>query len=707
MTVTPEGPPARGALGALFAPHSVAVVGATETRGFGARVLTNLMRHRFPGPIYPVNPNRQQVRGLACHPSVTAIAEPVDLAVIAIPSADVPAALADAAQAGVRLAIVLSAAADAAESAALNQAITRLRERGGMRVLGPNCLGFLGVASRTAAAATAALEVPELLGGSLALISESGSTGFAAVFRRAHENGVGLGHVVSVGNQADLDTAAVLEWLVDDPGTAAISILTEGLRDPARFRRAARRAAELGKPVVVLKVGRSAAGQRSAATHTGAIAGSDAVYDAVFEADGVLRVHDVDDLWEVPAALLAGLLPRGRRVAVCTGSGGVNGIASDLLAGTGFRLDELGADTLAALAAVSPAIVGSNPVDLTGSTAGGAGELDVLARAVGVLRADPALDAIITAISASNSSLESWTALAPRISGPGAPCMLLAYGSLQRGGRLGELLEHGVVVARSAARCVQVLDYACRYVQLRAERSGPPEAAGTAETPAGPAARLDLDAAPPGLLSPAQAGQLLRAYGIAVPAQRLASDAAQAMAAAEAIGYPVAMKQWDPALLHKTEADAVRLGLRDAAMVLAAFEQLDAQRPGTPVLVQEMVTGTEFVLGIRLDPELGPAVLIGAGGVLVELLNDHVLLAPPLDRARLHGRLARLRTAPLFAGYRGRPPLDAQALIEAALGIAALAQDLGPLVAGLEINPLMLRASGEGAVAVDARIVLR
>ncbi len=709
----PEGSvPDRIPLARIVGPRSVAVVGASEDVGkFGGRVIHYLIKHGFPGRLVPINPNRPAIRGLPAFPSLAALPEPVDVAILAVPVAHLEAQITEAAAAGVGACIVITAklAESGPEGAALQERVVRIARGAGMRLVGPNCLGIFNPVDRAMLSSSLALEGEGFAPGGIGVISQSGAL-MGTLVSLAHDHGARFSRCISVGNQADLELCDFLDYLIADEATRVIALYIEGLRSPERFRAQLRQARAAGKPVLIVKAGRSEAGVQAARSHTASLAGSYEAFAAVCREVGAVLLDD----W-VPMVLAADALDRlprlkapGRGVAVLASSGGSTAILVDQLPDAGLRLATLSEATKAVLAEWLPPTHLHLPVD-TGNFREGTSAAGINA-VVRAFAADPDIGSIVVPMTTS-PRMAANAALMPPLAREGDIPLLYVMGA----GAVGD-------EARAAMRAADFPYYDRASDALAVLRALEAEAEGRAragvpppERPAGAGPAIPEGLPDEGMLTEAEAKRLLAAYGIPTTRERLATDAEAAVRAAEAIGYPVVLKGVSRAVVHKSDLGLVRLGLADAAAVRAAFAEvaaaLDRAAPGgmEGCLVQEMAQGgaAELILGARHDPDFGPMVLVGLGGVLVELLRDVQIAPAPVSLADAEAMLRRLRLWPVLTGVRGRPPADVAAAAEALVRLSWLAADLGPRLAELDVNPLILRGAGQGSIAVDARAVLR
>lgn len=690
------------ALPELFSPRSIAVVGAsTDPRGYGGAVVRNLVRHGFAGRVFPVNPKYDEVDGLPCFPSVDAIPDSVDLAVLLIPQRVINDVLTQCAAKGVSLAVVVTAGygeAGPSGRAAQDELVRHARTLG-IRLIGPNCLGFLNVTDNVAAAATWVLDVPELRKGGVSLVCHSGGLTFASTLMRGMDRGCGFRYVFNTGNEADLGVAELLEVLVTDPGTTAIGLQVETIRDPAAFRAAAAAAADVGKPVVVLKVGESEPGQRAAASHTGAVAGDAAVHRAVFAADGIVRAEDIDDLWALPAFLSAMPRATGRRVTVVTSTGGTNGLIADQLYRAGLELPGISPSLSARLREFLPeAALVSNPMDLSGVV--GLEGTQSFRRVLECLDEDDETDLVLLALVPVHRDFDHemrpMVELLQRMRKPVA--ILGTGGSVSQDG-MRALTEGGVVVFDEPRQAADALRALVDYSTFLSDRR-----------PAGPSDSDVRDEAPLTLAPGASQAEALNAFaqfGLTVPAA-LTVHAESDLAEAEAIvGFPMAVKIDQPGLLHKSDADGVILGVGDPSALVDAFRSLRRRFGESPVLLQRMApSGLEMFVGFKVDPHFGPVVVVGVGGIFVEIVKDVQLIPLPANAVDIERALRRLQAWPLLDGARGSAHRDVPALVQAIEGLAAMAPALARAgVESVDLNPVIVYQRGKGACVVDAKAV--
>ncbi|MEN0074527.1 MAG: acetate--CoA ligase family protein [Paracraurococcus sp.] len=697
-------PPSRLPIAHIVNPRSVAVIGASEDVGkFGGRVIHYLIRHGFPGRLLPINPARPAIRGLPAYPGIAAAPGPVDVAILAVPAAALLREIEACAAAGVGACIVITGKlADAGpEGAALEARVREAAAAAGMRLVGPNCLGIFNVTDRAMLSSSLALEVDRVKPGGIGMVSQSGAL-MGALVSLGHRHGAGFSRCISVGNQADLELCDFLDYLIEDPATRVITLYIEGLKDPARLAPLLRRARAAGKPVLCVKAGRSEAGAQAARSHTASLAGSHAAYaahcreaGAVLLDDPAIMVLAADMLDRQPP------LPRpGMGVAVVASSGGSTVTTTDMLAGFGLRTARMGVATRAEMARWMPESHVHLPLD-TGSFHDNTSEA-ALAGCLRAFMADPDIGAVLVPMTTQPAMAKRAALLPPLAREGGRPLLYVMMA-----GEVGDAAR-AAMQAANFPYCDHVAQALAVLQALEAEAEGRDRHA--LPPPRRPPGAGPLEGLlPEGVLTEAETKRLVAAYGLPVTREALVATEAEAVAAAETIGFPVVLKGVSRAVVHKSDLGLVRLGLGDAASVREAFAALQAA-PVTleGVLVQEMARGeAELILGARYEPGLGPLVLVGTGGVLVEVLRDVQLAPAPLRPGDAEALLRRLALWPVLEGVRGRPPLDVAAAVEALVRLSWLAADLGPRLVELDLNPLLLRAEGQGCIAVDARATVR
>ncbi len=698
------------ALRPFFRPRGVALVGASrDPSKLGHAAAANLVHCGYRGAVHLVNPHGGRLFGRPVYPHLAAVPDPVDLAVLIVPAAAVPDTLRDCAARGIRAAVVLSGGFREVgpEGEALEEECRRLARVLGIRLLGPNCVGLIDTHLPLD---ITFLSPPGPMPGEVAFISQSGAI-CAAVTDWASGQGFGLSLLVSLGNQADLTESDLLGPVAEDPHTRVLTLYLEGVEQGRRFVEEAAAVARR-KPIVALKVGRSTGGRRAAASHTGALVGEDAVYDAAFRRAGVIRAQTSEELFDWSRALAWCPLPAGPAVAVLTNAGGPGVIAADALERSGLRMAELHEGTQAALRQLLPPVASvRNPVDMLASASPHqyAGSLRLLLADPGVHSvlvilpppprepAEVVVEAIIPVIRA---------AAKPVVVALMGETLVRAAGERLRGARVPEY--------RSPERAAAALAVLWRRAEMLARASSAPVR--HPDVGPGEVRRLLAGVSPvPGeALPPEHAARVLAAYGIPHVPANLASSAEEAVEAARRTGFPVALKVASPQIVHKSEAGGVLLDLPDADAVAAGFARIVASaRLAAPraqvlgVYVQRMLPpGQEVVVGAVRDPHFGPLVMFGSGGVEVEELGDVAFALAPLTEEDADYLLEATWAGRRLRGYRHLPPADRAAVRDVLLRLAQLADEV-PEIAEVEINPLRVFPAGQGAVAVDTRVRLR
>jgi acetate---CoA ligase (ADP-forming) len=677
----------------FFEPKSVAVIGASRRWGsIGGELFRNILEGDFAGAAYPVNRDGEPVSGVRGFRSVEEIPDGVDLAVFCLPASAVLAAAEQALRKGVGALVVISAgfAEVGREGAERQERLLELVRAHGARMIGPNCLG-VAAAGPSLNATFAARSAPS---GNIGFSSQSGALGLA-LLEAAEARGLGLSAFVSIGNKADVSSNDLLEWWEDDPTTAVVLLYVESFGNPRRFGRLARRVARR-KPILALKSGTTATGQRAASSHTAALAGSEAAVDALFRQAGVIRAASLEELVDVATLLSSQPEPRGRRVAVLTNAGGLGILCADACEAAGLELPQLSAETDEALTALlSPEASVANPVDMLGGATAA-----TYAEALPLLLADPQVDAAIVlfvpTVTATAEEVAEAVARAGAESDADKPVLAVV---MEASGIPSALRKAGGAVAafaypESAARTLGRA--AARAEWLRRPHGTVPALEGIDRKEGESIVEQALASGDDTWLGPAAARGLLEAYGIALVEERLAASAAEAAEAAGELGFPVVAKSGVPGA-HKTETGGVALDLADTEAVRAA-----AERIGGPVLVQPMVRdGAELLAGLVQDPVFGPLVAFGPGGVFAELIGEASFRIAPLTDVDAEALVTGGKAGRLVRGFRGAPAADAGALADLVLRLARLGEDL-PAVAELDLNPVLARP--DGYVAVDARV---
>jgi len=691
----------------MLHPRSIAVVGATPKGGYGGRLLTAVLRSRERVRVYPVNPNYEEVSGVRSYPSVASLPEAPDLVGIVVPHSKVLGVLRECRDRQAGSAVIISAgfAERGTEAGAQMQIdLARFARESGVRIAGPNCLGLANV--RDDIWATASSRTLGGLDGHIGLVCQSGATAFGPFLLRAVDSGIGLSYIISTGNETDLDFADFARYLVDDPGTRVIAGFVEGFKDVRKVIAVARLAAERGKPIVLIKIGRSASGSQAARSHTAALTGADELYEALFRQYGIIRVKDYDELLETAQLLARSRKPKKAGVAVVSHSGGISSLTADMLGVSGLSLPPLtdrARDGINAILKESG--WAANPSDVTGFA-----RREEFTPIMNYMIEEPEVGTLVIASAGAGTQVEQVVALRDRTDKNVA---FFWTASRYDDKALPALKAANVPLFYSPETLARSLKNLIGYHAWREAR--PAETALPARTRAQDAVRERLAASAHATLSEKESKDAIAAWDIPVTSQVLAATADDAVAAAESIGYPVALKVDSPDIPHKTEAGVVRLSLLDAASVRAAYEEIVANaRRNVPdarlagVLVQEMVDGgVEVIVGVKRDPQMGPMLLFGTGGVMVEVYNDVALRHCPIARTEALRMIDEVKGARLLKGYRGKPACDIDALAGVLVRVSHMAVHLDGVLAELDINPLMVLPQGRGVKAADALLVTR
>lgn len=709
-------------ISALLAPRSIAIIGASPDASIiRGKVQKMLQLRDYAGKIYPVSRRHAEVQGLTAYASIANLPEAADLAVIAIPAQDVPGALEECGAAGIRAAYIISsgfAEEGAGSGADLQAKLLEVAKRYDMAICGPNGEGFFNRPDNVVATfspAFAKLEQPLApetdLGRAISIASQSGGIGFS-YFHRGRPRQLRFNHIVSTGNEATLGSFDFVEWFIEHGDADVIMLYLEAIRDADTMRRVASLAADRGKPIVLAKMGRTDVGARAAASHTAALAGSDTAYDAVFRRYGITRAYDMDQQNAIAAAFAFCKLPKGKRVAVLAGSGGSGVWMADTLAVHGLEVPPFDDETRAAIDRLIPSYGSSgNPVDLTAQAVHQVGYAHVLE----ILQRSPSIDAVVVVGSlAYTTILEKDAAEFRRVIREGEKPTVFCTFTLASPEAFEIAAKAGMPVYTSMPDCAVALRALAEYSEFherwKAEKELPERMAQTAEQRSGIVERLNAEGK---IVGEHDAKNILKLYGIDCPDETVAGDADSAAVAAAAIGYPVALKLHARGLAHKTDVGGIALGLRDPGAVKQAFnamiERVKSQKPDLAVegvIVQPMAKkGVEMVIGITRDAVFGPMLMVGLGGIHIEVLKDVAFAPAPITRADAERLLKRLNGYKLLEGVRGAAPADVGALVELVVALSNFAADFAVEVAEVELNPVIVHAHGDGVTIVDALIV--
>jgi acyl-CoA synthetase (NDP forming) len=707
----------------FFHPRSIAMIGASEDPAtLRGRIVEYLLQRKYAGKLYLISANRESIRGRATYTSIRDVPDPIDLVLVAVRADLAEPVLRDCAEVGARFAVCFSSgfAEEGEHGVRMQESLSALARDSGLRICGPNTAGFFNVRNmipatftRSVDARRPAADLGRLESGTVGIVAQSGGLAFAQQHRCAAQHGLGFSQIISTGNEADLESLDFVESMLEDPETRVVLLLIESLKHPARLERVARRAAEFGKPIVVVKFGRTVAGSRAAISHAARLSGSDSGYEAAFRRFGLIRVDDEDDMADLAAAFSRCPLPQGNRVGIVTTSGGAGVWMADACELAGLSVPKFDNATQQALAAHVPSFGSTNnPVDITAQASlnpvkGGADAVGPLIGTLSTLDESDAVDAIILVANLSDGAVleRERDGLAALVRGLRKPLLLYTH-ALPSPGSLELLWGLGLSCFGSTRRTARALRGLLDYATF--QRSA--QAAYLA-----PLVPVSFPTVAPKLsrLTEYDAKAVLREYGIRTPREGLARTAEEAVAIGNEFGGPVALKIQSPDIPHKTEIGGVVLNLGDPDAVRCAYAELiERARRGASqaridgVLVQEMVEeGTEMALGVVRDPDFGPLLVVSLGGIHIEVLNDAAIDLLPVNRATALCMLKRLRGAAILDGVRGKAPRDLDALAELMERVSAMVVCLGDRITEVDLNPIIVHEKGRGLAIVDAMIV--
>lgn len=689
-------------------PRAVAIIGASRTPGkLGHSVLQNVIQHGFRGAIYPVNPTTRKLQGYTCYPSVLAAPGPIDLAIILIPSKCVAEALVECGEKGIRGVLIISAGfrEEGHEGRRREHELMTIARHYGMRLVGPNSLGLID----TVASLNASFAVGMPRRGTIAFMSQSGAL-CTSILDMALSEQVGFSRFISLGNKADVDEITLLQAWKDDPHTRVVMAYLEGIEEGSDFIRIARQVSR-DKPIIAIKSGSTSAGSRAVSSHTGTLAGSEIAYEAAFRQSGVLRAHSVQDLFDYSIAFARQPLPQGDGIAIITNAGGPGIMAADACEGAGLHLASLEYESSSYLRdALPPAVSVLNPVDLLGDALADRYEL-----ALGTVLAEPSVGGVIVIVTPQAMTEIDKTAriigTQSRTGGKPILACFMGAGTVASGIRI--LNSFQVPNYPVPERAVAAMAAMMRY---RRWRELPPVEPEWFEVDGDRVRGLIEGVRAEGRLSvgEVEAREIMEAYGIATPRALLARDGAEAVQAAEAIGFPVAVKIASPDILHKTDVGGVRLHVTSPDAVREAFDLMihraGRYMPGTDIwgcLVQEMVVGGQEVqCCMSHDPHFGPVISFGLGGAYAGALTDLASRVAPLDRRTAAEMMAEVQGYDLLRGVRGERQADLDALLDVLLRLSQLVEDF-PEIVEFDLNPLVVFKEGQGVSGIDMRLVLQ
>ncbi len=672
----------------LLRAKSVAIVGASQKGAWPLGIYRNLKGAKFPGGVYLINPNYQELYGDKCYPNLAALPEVPDELLVLIPTRAVLGVLEEAARLGTRSATIYTAGfgeGDDPKGQERAQAMRELCAKTGMVLCGPNCMGSYSVGEGLWTFPTA---TPLLKKGPVGLIFQSGGS-LGNWIKGATERGIGFSYAVSSGNEVSLDLVDYLSFLVDDPETKVITLMVEGIRRPNEFMAVAERALGKSKPILVVKLGRSEMGKRQAISHTGSLAGADEVFDAVCHRLGLIRCPTLEDMTELTLAFMPGRFPKGSRAAIVVNSGGMKGLICDHCDELKTNLAQLGDKTKEAVRPLIPAeLAVENPLECG---VAGFGDEAGFINIVKLHAEDPNVDLLAIHGELPRGQKRSADLFKSAAAATDKPILAFArstYSCLDESRAFQE--EAGMPFLQAIKPTLRALAGLGLYGERR--QRGVPKLAASDGNPAD--------------LAGENLNKLLQRHGIGLPKQAMAGTAADAAARAKEIGFPVAVKLIAAEVVHKTESGAVVLGLKSAEEVQAEGQKLLTKTLGRGhLLIQEMIHGTEVLIGARTDPQYGPFLMVGLGGIFVEVLKDVAIRLLPIDEREAREMLKELRGYKILEGVRGQKPRDADALVKAMVGLSEIFAAHREHLSDMEINPLMVREQGRGAAAVDVRLV--
>lgn len=697
-------------LKSLLSPRSVAVVGASENPGAGLNVIENLLSIGYKGKIYPVNPRRSTVLGFSCFPSLRDIPDEIEMVAIVLSAEKVFPVLQEGAEKGIKAAWAFASgfSESGEEGKKLQEEISQFCGEKGIQFCGPNCVGLVNLSDRFAAFSAPLNN--HLKKGSLGAIVQSGSVCLALT---NSNRGIGFSKIISTGNEAVLDATEYMNFLLDDPETQALALFIESFRKPEALEFLSQKAKEARKPVILVKVGRSELGQRATAAHTGALAGSDKVYDAAFKKMGFIRVDDLDELLEASNLFLflRENLPFSEKVAMLTVSGGEIGLIADLSEGLGFSYCDLSPESKRKLReALPPYTAISNPLDAWGS-----GDLEkTYPPSMEILASESGVSMLLVSLDAtgdlSPKQTEQYLTIARAASltkkSHGKP---IAFFSNISGGfdpKIRQVLEEAEIPflqgTRESLKAVEKLIWYSKF--LKREKPGMPSEEGKLKI------AKEVFPSKEGFLKERKAKEILEFYGIKSPKEFVVKEVKEALDRASFIGYPVVLKVHSDKILHKTDSGGVILNIQNPEELKNAFLEISKAFPDeNEFLLAQMLKGevAEAILGISSDPSFGPVLVFGSGGILVELLKDSSIRLPPVDFPEAMEMVQETKLFQLISGYRGKAKGDLQSLCQAIVGLGRLALDFKDRIKALDINPLFIMPEGKGVFAVDALMELR
>ncbi|MCI9867255.1 acetate--CoA ligase family protein [Rhizobium skierniewicense] len=681
----------------ILNPRSVVVVGASnDPAKLTGRPIAYLQRHGFAGDIYPINPRYDTIAGLKSYADPRDLPSTPDLGLVLVGADRVIESVRQLAEAGTKAAVVLASGfgESGEEGRARQQQL--LEAAGEMRILGPNTIGLVNLTDKIMLTASGAMEMADFPTGSIALLSQSGGI-MGSLLSRAAGRGIGFSKLVATGNECDLEVSDFLDGFAEDDATTVVALYLETIRNAAKFRAAAKRVIDAGKSIVVYKVGKSESGANSAVSHTGALAGADEVYDALFNQLGIIRAQTFADLLDIPAILASGRRLAGNRVAIVTSTGGAATIVADNVGCLGLAMPSPDKETAEKLLALElkEAVLDRNPIDVTLAGL----RPDLFRSIIKILAESPSFDAIVVVLGSSSIAQPDVVARPLLDSMAMTDKPLIAYVSPEAPSIVRHLNTSGIPAFAAPESCASALAALLKVgksenVDARAQQN------------------IDCSDIAAGSMNEADAKSLYARFGVPVTKEVAVATAAEAAEAAKSFGGPVVIKILSDEILHKSEVGGVAVGVAQDQVLTVCNEMLERVRSATDAridgfLVQEYITGgVELILGFNRDPQLGPYILLGAGGVTTELYQDVTLRLLPIDRKQAVSMIDNLKCAPLLKGFRGKPLADTDGLISTILSFADMAHSLDGRLIEAEINPVFVLPEGQGVRAGDALVVI-
>jgi len=697
----------------ILSPQSIAVVGATNRKGsVGLAVFSNLIRGGYQGVLYPINPKARSVQGVKTYPSLRDVPDELDLVVLVVPATSVPDVIEEAAEKGVKGAVVITAGFKeiGGEGVELEKKVKAAAERGNIPLIGPNCLGVMNTNPEVCMNASFATQMPKR--GNIAFISQSGALCTAVLDVAAGRN-MGFSKFVSFGNKADVTEIEILRYLRDDPDTEVILMYLEDISDGREFIEVAREIAwDCKKPMLTIKSGTSAEGAKAASSHTGSLAGSEAAYDAIFMQSGIQRVETINELFNYAQAFSLQPMPKGNRIAIVTNAGGPGIIATDAAIRSGLKLAELSEETKTKLRQHLPPTANfNNPVDVIGDA-----NHERYEAAIRATLEDPGVDgAVVILTPQAMTDIIETAQIVPRVAETiDKPILCSFMGIVDVSEGVKYLQDHGVPNFIFPEAAVRSMGAMVRYGERLLPRHRWVKLVTADCSAAQETITQALNSSTDHIMHENEANQILQCYGFPLLKNRLVKKASDLEAAAKVVGYPLVMKIVSPQIIHKSDAGGVRLNIRNLDEAKKAHEEIlanaKAYDPKAEIegvyLVQMAEKGLEVILGATRDPKFGPIIMFGLGGTMVEVFKDVSFRLAPMWESSAENMIKGIKAYHVLEGVRGNPPSDVPALKDCILRLSQLL-DENPQISEMDINPLILYPEGKGCVVADCRILLK